>query len=119
MYLVSRLLRPFTLASLAVLTVPTFAAADGISFGAGGFAMIAPAYEGSDEYRVRGIPVVFPVFGDGSAERSRINVRGLDDVRLSVLRRGGFDIGPIVGYSFGRDEDLSDKLDGLGDVDGG
>ncbi|MEO0543116.1 MAG: MipA/OmpV family protein [Pseudomonadota bacterium] len=88
------------------------------SLNVGAFAFIGPSYEGSDEFRVTGVPIVFPSFGD-SAERSRVTVRGVDDVRLSVFRRGGFDVGPIVGYSFGRDEDLSGKLDGLGDVDGG
>jgi len=90
----------------------------GFSLNVGAFAFIGPAYEGSDEFRVTAVPVVFPSFGD-TGDRSRVTVRGVDDVRLSVLRRGGFDIGPIVGYSFGRKESLSSKLDGLGNVDGG
>ncbi|MEO1746322.1 MAG: MipA/OmpV family protein, partial [Pseudomonadota bacterium] len=90
-----------------------------VSLGVGAFVNVAPKYEGSDEYRVRAIPFAFPIFNGRESERSRVTFRGVDDVRLSVFRRGGFDVGPIVGYSFGREESLSSKLGGLGDVDGG
>jgi outer membrane scaffolding protein for murein synthesis (MipA/OmpV family) len=90
-----------------------------VSLAAGGFASIAPVYEGSDKYRVSAFPIIYPTFGDGNGERSRLTFRGVDDVRYAVFRKGGFDLGPVVGYNFGRKESLSSDLTGLGDVDGG
>lgn len=111
-------------AAAASLVVASTAQAEGlfdnVSLGVGAQAVVGPKYEGSDEYQVRGFPLAFPVFNNGvSTERSRIAFRGLDDVRITVLRFENFDLGPVVGYSFGRDQDVSDKLGGLGDVDGG
>lgn len=40
-------------------------------------------------------------------------------MRVTVLRFGSLDVGPVVGYSFDRDEDDADRLGGLGDIDGG
>ena len=77
---------------------------------------ISPEYEGSDEYKVTAIPFVFPTFG---AAANRIDVRGGDDVRFKLFRNKNFEIGPLVGYRFDREEDDGDKLVGLGDVDGG
>jgi MipA family protein len=88
----------------------------------GGFVGFQPAYEGASEYRAIGYPLVFPrYYGTGydPDARSRVAVRGLDDVRVTLLRFGGLDVGPVVGYSFGREENLSARLAGLGDVDGG
>lgn len=88
----------------------------------GGFAGFAPAYEGSDEYRFVGYPLIIPKYyaqGYDSLAAPRVVFKGIDDVRMSALRFGNVDVGPVVGYSFGRDEDLSDQLTGLGDVDGG
>jgi outer membrane scaffolding protein for murein synthesis (MipA/OmpV family) len=60
------------------------------------------------------------VFGDGTPGFfSRIDARGLDDVRFKAIDRAGFTAGPLVGYNLGRDEDDGDLLEGLGDVDGG
>lgn len=118
-------IRAFTLAGLFTASTAGVANAedgllDGLSLGVGAFVFVAPKYEGSDEYRVSGVPIAFPVFNNGiSNERSRVAFRGTDDVRVSVLRLDGFDFGPVVGYRFGRDEDDSIKLTGLGDVDGG
>lgn len=90
-----------------------------VSLGVGAFAFVGPSYEGSNEFSIAAIPIAFPVFKPETDDRARVKFGGLDNVRVSVFRRGGFDIGPIVGYSFGRDEDLSDNLTGLGNVDGG
>lgn len=90
-----------------------------VSIAAGGFVTVAPVYEGSDKYRASVFPIAYPTFGDGNGERSRLTFRGIEDVRYAAFRKGAFDIGPLVGYTFGRDEDLSSDLDGLGDVDGG
>lgn len=121
----SATIRTLFVATIALTSATTVSSAqdgmfDGVSLGVGAFAFVTPKYEGSDEYGVGGVPIAFPVFNNGiSEERSRVAFRGLDDVRVTVLRQGGFDVGPVVGYRFGRDEDVSDKLTGLGDVDGG
>ena len=80
----------------------------------GGF---APAYEGSDEYVV----FPFPIFSynSGAEGPRRFEFRAVDDIRLHVLRFNGFSAGPIAGYSFGRDENVDDVLNGLGDIEGG
>ena len=83
----------------------------------GGGVGFAPAYEGSDEYRVFGFPIVS--YNSGREGPRRFEFRALDDIRLHALRFGGLSFGPLAGYSFGREEDASDRLAGLGDVDGG
>lgn len=93
-------------------------AQDGMSVGVGGIVGVKPKYEGSDEYEAFGFPIVFPKFG-GNGLGGRVKVRGADDVRLKVLDFGGFEVGPLAGYAFGRDEDDGDLLRGLGDVDDG
>ena len=80
-------------------------------------AAVAPLYEGSDEYRVAPFPIIAPDFG-GDGPR-RFEFRALDDIRLHVLRLGGFSAGPLAGYRFGREESDAPSLAGLGDVDGG
>ncbi len=88
----------------------------------GGFAGFAPAYEGSDQYVFVGYPLVIPkYYGDGydPLAAPRVTFKGIDDVRITALRLGVVDVGPVVGYSFGRDEDKADLLTGLGDIDGG
>jgi MipA family protein len=87
---------------------------------AGGLLIVKPKYEGSDEYEAFGFPYIFPVFGDGSPGFfSRIDARGLDDIRFKLIERDGFIAGPIAGYNLGRDDHDGDLLRGLGDVDGG
>lgn len=88
----------------------------------GGFAGFAPAYEGSDKYKFVGYPLIIPkYYGDSYDPMAapRVTVKGIDDVRLSLLRFGALDLGPVVGYNFGRDEDDASRLGGLGDIDGG
>jgi len=86
---------------------------------AGGMVLVAPKYEGSDDYRVIGVPLVMPDFGnDTGSFGSRIQFRGPDDVRFRLIDQYGFEAGPVAGYRFGRDEDDSETLRGLGDVDG-
>lgn len=88
----------------------------------GGFAGFAPAYEGSDEYRFVGYPLIIPkYYGDNydSLAAPRVTFKGIDDVRITALRFGMIDAGPVVGYSFGRDQDDAERLAGLGDIDGG
>jgi MipA family protein len=82
----------------------------------GGLVFAAPRYEGASSYRVIGAPFVAPVGLDGDGW---IQVKGADDVRLRALRFNGFEVGPLAGYRFGRDEDDADRLEGMGDIDGG
>lgn len=96
--------------------------ADRWGLSVGGFAGFAPAYEGSDEFDLVGYPLIVPrYYGPGYDPNApaRVTFRGLDDVRVTALRLGGLDLGPVVGYNLGRDENLSARLGGLGDVDGG
>ncbi len=84
----------------------------------GGGVGFQPLYEGSDEYRAYGFPIVAPSFGPSDGPR-RFEFRSLDDVRLHALRFDGLSVGPLLGYRFGREESDSNRLTGLGDIDGG
>jgi outer membrane protein len=86
----------------------------------GGILIVQPTFEGSDEYEAVGFPYIFPTFsGGGPGFFSRFDARGLDDIRFKLIERDGFVAGPLAGYNLGRDEDDDDRLEGLGDVDGG
>ncbi len=109
----------FCLAASSSLGLLASAAhASDISLGAGGFVTVGPVYEGSEEFEVRGFPIIFPTFGDGSGE-SRLNFRGLDDIRFSALRYNGLQAGPLLGYRFGRDAGDAVELGGLGSIGSG
>ena len=96
---------------LAPVAVPQRSVLLGLGVG------FAPAYEGSDEFRIAPFPIIAPDFG-GDGPR-RFEFRGLDDIRLHLVRFGPVSLGPLAGYDFGRDEDIDDRLVGLGDIDGG
>ena len=100
-----------TVASLGLLNGVSHAS--DISLGAGGFVTVGPVYEGSDEFEVRGFPIIFPTFGDGGGE-SRLIFRGLDDIRFAAFSHSGFRAGPLLGYRFGRDAGDAVELGGLG-----
>lgn len=85
---------------------------------AGGFVFVAPTYEGSDEYEVMGFPIIAPASGAFSND-GVVQFGGPDDVRLRVLNFSGFEAGPLAGYRFDREENDAERLEGLGDVDGG
>jgi outer membrane protein len=91
-------------------------AAFGNTWQVGGIVFAMPRYEGSSSYRVVGLPFVAPVGLEGDGW---VQVKGADDVRLRALRFNGFEIGPLAGYRGGRDEDDADRLEGMGDIDGG
>jgi len=85
-----------------------------IRLGAG--AMFQPEYEGSDEYEVSPAPLLM------------VNYRDLVFLRGTTLGANAFtwqgprdsdklQVGPLVRYQFGRDEDDSDDLRGMGDID--
>lgn len=84
----------------------------------GGYAGFAPEYEGSDEYAFGGFPLIAPRLS-GSSGASRLDFRGLDDIRFALLRYQGFEVGPLAGYRFERDDSDADLINGIGDVDGG
>jgi outer membrane scaffolding protein for murein synthesis (MipA/OmpV family) len=84
----------------------------------GGFVYVAPKYEGGKEYEVRGFPLVAPS-GYGISSDGRVQFRGPDDLRFRLIEFYGFEVGPVVGWRFGRDQDDASRLLGLGDVDGG
>lgn len=93
----------------------------------GGAVGMKPKYEGSDEFRVIGSPIIVPKFSSGDSDgestfgmiRRRITFRSLDDIRFTAFEYGGLRVGPLAGYIFGRDQDDARRLRGLGDVDGG
>lgn len=88
------------------------------SVSVGGAVIFSPKYEGSDEFDVTGIPLIFPQFGEGSLA-NRLTIYGADDVRFRLFNFGGFEFGPLAGYKFEREEDDGDLLGGLSDIDGG
>ncbi len=83
---------------------------------AGGFVFVTPEYEGSKHYKVIGFPVIYPA---GADENSWLQVKGVDNVQFRLLQWQGFEIGPVAGYRFDRDEGDGDRLIGLGNIDGG
>lgn len=93
---------------------------NGYSFGIGGSIGIKPKYEGSNEYETYGFPLIVPELSDANSPfAGRVKFRGLDDVRFRAFEAGGFELGPLAGYAFGREEEDGPLLRGLGDVDGG
>jgi outer membrane protein len=80
----------------------------GLVIGAG--ALYAPEYEGSADFKVSPIPAVSVTYGDWLA----IDPSGLS---ITVFDQGGLSLAATVGYEVGRDQDDSDLLKGLGDID--
>lgn len=78
----------------------------------GGGAMIEPEYEGSDEFKVTPVPFVSATFFDVLT----IDPTGAS---MTVFERDAFSFSARLGYEFGRQEDDSDRLKGMGDVDFG
>ena len=78
----------------------------------GGGAIIAPKYEGSDEFEVMPVPFVSATFRDTVT----IDPTGAN---IALYEQGPFAFSARLGYEMGRKEDDSDHLRGLGDVDMG
>lgn len=78
--------------------------------GAGG--IYAPKFEGSDEFEVQPFPMFSATFG----EHVTVDPRGIS---INIYRNQSFSFSTKVGYDSGRDEDDSDHLKGLGDIDAG
>jgi outer membrane scaffolding protein for murein synthesis (MipA/OmpV family) len=84
----------------------------------GGVIAVVPRFEGSKSYVVRGVPFAYPTFIGGKGD-SKFQVKGVDDLRYRLISVSGFEVGPLAGWRFGRQEDDASRLNGLGDVDGG
>lgn len=102
--------------ALSALGLAASAQAEPFDLQVGGAAVVKPKYEGSKDYEVTGFPMIAPA---GNGEEGMVQFRGLDDVRFRLFNPNGFEAGVLGGYRFGRDEDDADRLEGLGDVDGG
>ena len=77
--------------------------------------VLTPAYEGSDDYKVKAAPLISLRYRDiirVDNNRIRINVFGRD----SLIQSENFKAGPLARLDFGRDENDSVDLTGLGNV---
>lgn len=72
-----------------------------------------PEYEGSDEYEFQALPLVEVEY------KERFFLSPVRGAGVFLFNDRTFQLGVAVGYAFGRDEDDSSDLDGLGDIDGG
>jgi outer membrane scaffolding protein for murein synthesis (MipA/OmpV family) len=79
----------------------------------GALGMYKPEYEGADEYEFQGFPMIDITW------RDTFFLNPFKGVGFYFWNRNDVKLGASVGYSFGRDEDDSSDLDGLGDIDGG
>ncbi len=80
-------------------------------------ALYQPAYEGSDEYKIRALPLPFISYRDVVFLRGL--TLGANAFTVQGARPGDkLQLGPLVRYQFARDADDSDDLRGMGDVDG-
>jgi outer membrane scaffolding protein for murein synthesis (MipA/OmpV family) len=79
----------------------------------GAGAIYAPKFEGSDEFELVPIPMVSATFGRLTVDPGGLSVDVLNSNGFKFLVKGGYDMGG------GRDEDDSDHLKGLGDIDAG
>lgn len=78
----------------------------------GGGAIVSPKYEGGDEFEVTPVPFISATFLDVVT----IDPTGAN---IAVYEQGPFELSARLGYEMGRNEDDSDRLRGLGDIDMG
>ncbi len=84
-----------------------------LSISLGALALYAPSYEGSDEYEFRGFPLIDIEY------RDRFFLDGRNGAGVHLINEGAVTLSTSIGYAFGRDEDDSSTLRGMGDIDGG
>lgn len=77
----------------------------------GGGARMGPKYEGSDEMKISAMPFF------GLSWRDYVFLDGMQGLGVNAIRTRRFRLGLAVGYAPGRDQDDSDRLQGLGDID--
>jgi outer membrane protein len=69
-----------------------------------------PDYTGSNNYRLRFLPVIDIRYG----ERWRLNGSLLT---LAAIKKGNFEVGPLLNLEFGRDSSLNPVLRGISEID--
>ncbi len=79
----------------------------------GAIGLYLPKYTGSDEYEFRPFPSLDVTW------RDRIFLNARQGLGAYLYRDKKLRLGASVGYSFGRDQNDSVDLTGLGDIDGG
>lgn len=84
----------------------------GSQFSIGVGAAWLPRYEGANQHKLRALPVI-------NYRNGRFFAGVLTGIGYNVSPVRDVEFGPVVSYRFGRDEDDSDRLRGLGDVRGG
>lgn len=89
--------------------------ADDLSFQLGGGALIAPDYEGSDDYDITPLPIVEIAYKD----RLRLTTLEGPGIFGTPFRHDDFSVELGLVYEAGRDEDDNGALRGLGDLDVG
>ncbi|MDR1125103.1 MAG: MipA/OmpV family protein [Deltaproteobacteria bacterium] len=106
-------------AAFFMAAMPAYAGEDNPSaenlehkFSIGAMSRVKPEFEGSDSYEFSPYPIL--EYSNKYFFISTLNGAGINIINMPEIKAG-----PLVSYRFGRDEDDSDLLDGLGDVDGG
>ena len=79
----------------------------------GALGMYKPEYEGSEDYELRGFPMI------DISWRNKLFLNLRQGLGANLWKRNNVKVGASIGYTFGRDENDSGDLDGLGDIDGG
>lgn len=106
-------------------TEPAPSFSEGRSLTVGGGVVVRPKYEGSDEYEAIGFPLIIPNLSASDQQSpfgrfaKRVSFHGIDDIRFRAVEWNAIEVGPVVGFRGGRDEDDAARLRGLGDIDDG
>lgn len=74
--------------------------------------VVTPEFEGAKKYQLLALPVI-------EYERGSFFLSAFRGAGFKVINDRSIQMGPVVSYRFGRDQDDSDDLKGLGDVRGG
>jgi len=82
-----------------------------IRLGAG--TVVVPKYEGAKNFKAMPLPLIDVTWKD------RVYLNPVNGAGVYVVDTPEFDLGVGVTYRFGRDQDDSARLKGLGDIDGG
>lgn len=77
----------------------------------GGGVIVTPEFAGARDHRTRVLPYASLSYGDTVSA----SVEG--GLSATLLRRGDFTFGPLARFRFGQEEEDSEGLQGLGDVD--